>query len=80
MVKHTIYVRIWQFSGSGGCLTLALCRLRVPRAVKSLKSAADLDELKLVNEQLQDELRSVRDDFNRAKEKHARHRISGGGE
>ena len=41
-------------------------------SVKSLKSAADLDELKLANEQLQDELRSVRDDFNRAKEKHAR--------
>lgn len=41
-------------------------------SVKSLKSAADIDELKLVNEQLQDELRGAQDELGRVKEKHAR--------
>ena len=41
-------------------------------SMKSFRSAADLDELRLVNEQLQDELRSAQDEMDRVKEKHGR--------
>ena len=41
-------------------------------SIKSLRSTAELDELKLQNEQLQDEVREARGELDRAKERHAR--------